>query len=132
MFIVDLDELHFGELLEILRERLCDVIQRAIGLALPDEIDMRHTIGIGKAAVAGETIEYQRESLVPFDIAGTLEELIEHRAEQILVGGDKARRFDLIRKLSADQPVVIGEIDIDLHEQRRTRGLRSEGGCESE
>lgn len=132
MFIVDLDELHLGKLLEILRERLGDVIQRAVGLALPDEIDVRHTIGIGEAAVTGETIEHQREALVPFDIAGTLEEFIEDRAEQILVGRDKARRFDLIRKLPGDQPVVIGEIDIDLHEQRRTRGLRRERRCERE
>ena len=119
-------------MLEILRERLCDVVQRAIGLALPGQIHMRHAIGIGQAAVAREAVEHQRETAVAFDIAGSLEEFIEDRAEQILIGGDEARRLNLIRKLPADQSVVIGEVDIDLHEQRCARGLRREGWCEGQ
>ena len=91
---------------------------------------MCHPIGIGQAAVACKTVEHQRETPVAFNITGSLEEFFEDCAEQILIGGDKARRFDLIRKLPADQPVVICEVDIDLHEQRCARGLRREGRCE--
>ena len=42
---------------------------------------MCNPIRKGKFAVTREAIEDQRESLIAFDIAGSFEELIEHRAQ---------------------------------------------------
>ena len=46
-------------------------------MALPGEINLRHTISERKFAVAGETIEHQGESLITLDITRTFEKLIE-------------------------------------------------------
>ncbi len=77
MFIVDLDELNFGELFEIQHERACDGIERAIRLAVADEIDMRDTIGERQFAITRETVGHNGEPLVAFDIARTFEIFIE-------------------------------------------------------
>ena len=122
MLVVDFDKLHFGELFEIFCQRTRDVVERAIRLAGTGQIDMGNAVGEGESAVAGETVEDQRESLITLNIAGTLEEFIEHRTQEVFVGGDETRRGDLIRKLAADQPIVIGKVDLDLHIQGRARG----------
>lgn len=124
MFVVDLDKLYLGELFEGLGERLRNVVKRAIGLAHACEIDVRDAVGEGEFAVAGETVEHEGETAVAFDVARTFKEFIERRAQQILIGGDETRRLALIRKLPGDQAIVICEVDIDLHEQGRARGLR--------
>jgi len=115
IFVVDFDELYFGELFEIFHQRTRDVVQRAVRLALTRQIDMGNAVGKGKFAVTCEAVEDERESLIPFDITGPFEEFIEHRTQQVYVGRDKARHGDLIRKLPADQTIVIGKVDIDLH-----------------
>ena len=43
--VVDLDKLDVRELLEVKRERACDVVERAIGLTVAREVDMRDTVG---------------------------------------------------------------------------------------
>ena len=81
VFVVDLDELHFGELLEIFHQRTRDVVERAVRLASARQVNMCNPIRKGKFAVAREAIEDQCEYLITFDIAGSFEELIEHRAQ---------------------------------------------------
>ena len=76
--------MNFGELFEIEHERERDGIERTIRLATAREIDMRDTIGKGKFAIASETIEHERESLVTFDSTRTFEVFIEDGADQIL------------------------------------------------
>ncbi len=115
MFIIDLHELHFRELFEVLHERARNGIERAVRLTTASQVDMRHAIGKCQFAVTGETVEHESEALIAFDIAGTFEIFIEHRTDQILGRGDVTRRGDLIRKLAGDQTVVIREVDIDLH-----------------
>ena len=122
IFVIDFDELHFRELFEIFSQRTRNVVERAIRLACAHQIYMGNAIRKGKFTVTRETVEDKCETLIPFDIAVYLEEFIEHRAQQILAGGDKTRRSHLIRKLPADQTFVICEVDIDLHIQRRARG----------
>jgi len=82
--IIDLDELDFGELLEVLDERLGNGIKCAIGLATASKVNMRNTIGKGKFAIAGKTIEYQCKTLIALNIARTLEEFIQHCTDQVL------------------------------------------------
>jgi len=77
MFIVDLDELNIGELLEVYHERARNGVKRPIGLAMTCEIDMRDALGILKPAVGCESIEHQRQPLIPFNIAWSFEEFIE-------------------------------------------------------
>lgn len=122
IFIVYLDELYFRELFEVGHQRARNRIESAIRLAITCQIDVRDTIGIFKFAVACEAIEHKRQSLIAFHVAGPFEIFIEHRADQILSGGDEARRTRLIWKLSTDQAVVVCEIDIHLHIKRGARG----------
>jgi len=84
-------------------------------LARAGQIDVRHTVGKCQLAIAGETVEHEREPLIAFDIARTFEEFIEHAANQILGRRDITRRRHLIRKLSGDETVVICEVDIEFH-----------------
>jgi len=84
VFIIDLDELHFGELLEVLHQRARNGVERAVRLTATREIDVRNAIGKCELAVTIETVEHERESLVAFDIARTFEIFIEHGTNQIL------------------------------------------------
>ena len=84
MFIIDLDELHLGELFEVEHERERDGIERAVRLATAREIDVRNAIGKYQFVVTSETVEHEGKPLVAFDIAGTFEEFIEHAADQVL------------------------------------------------
>jgi hypothetical protein len=115
MFIVDLDELHLGELFEVLHQRARDGIERAIRLTTACEIHMRNTISKCQFAITRETVGHNRESLIAFDITWTFEVFIERSANKILRWGDIPRHWDFIRKLPSDQTVVICEVDIDLH-----------------
>ena len=124
--------MNFGELSEIEHERERDGIERTVRLAPAREIDMRDTIRKGKFAVASETIEHERESLIAFDSPRTFEIFIEDGTDQILGGGDKALRGNLIRKLPGDQAVVICVVDIDLYKLRRAGRQRCERGGGSE
>lgn len=82
------------------------------------EINVRDAIGIFQFGIAGKAVEDKRESLVSFYIAGPFEIFVQHRADQIPCGGNKACRARLIRKLPADQTIVVCEIDIHLHIHR--------------
>ena len=83
MFIVDLDILNLRELFEILRQRLCDGVKCPIRLTLTSQIHMRNTICNDQFAVTCKTVAHQPQSLIPFNITRTLEELIQHGAHQI-------------------------------------------------
>ena len=76
--------MNFRELFEIEHQWKRDGVERAIRLTTAHKIHMRDAIGKGKFAVAGESIEHERESLVTFDSARTFEVFIETRADQIL------------------------------------------------
>lgn len=52
-------------------------------MTITREIHVRNTIGKCEFAVAVEAVEHERESLVAFDIARTLEIFIEHGTDQI-------------------------------------------------
>jgi len=84
MFIVNFDELNFGELLEVEHQRERDGVERAIRLTTAYKIHVRDAVGKCEFAIAIETIKHEGKSLVAFDIAWTLEIFIEHRADQIL------------------------------------------------
>ena len=80
MFVIDFDELHFGELFEIFCERARDVVKRAIRLAAARQIYMCNTVCKGELAIAREAVADQCQPLIAFDVTGTFEEFIEHRA----------------------------------------------------
>ena len=84
MFVVDLDKLNLGELFEIYHQRAGDGVQRAIRLTTAREIDVRNTIGKCEFAVTSKTVEHERKSLVAFNITGSFEIFVEHRANQVL------------------------------------------------
>lgn len=83
MFVVYLDELHFGELFDIRHQRDRDVVQRAVRLTRAREIDVRDAIGIFDAAVASESVQHERKPLIALHAAGTFEEFIERCADKI-------------------------------------------------
>ena len=113
--IVDLDVLNIGELFEVRCERTRNGVQRAIGLAGAAEIDVRNAVGVFEFTVAGETIEHQGKSLIALDAHGTSEVFIKDRTNDVARRWDIASGRNFIGKLTADQPVVVGEIHIDLH-----------------
>lgn len=76
--------MNFGELFEVEHQRERDGVERAVRLATAREVDMHNTISKSDLAVACETVEHERESLVAFDSARTFEVFIEDGADQIL------------------------------------------------
>lgn len=82
--IVDLDELDVRELLEVRHERTGNGIERAVRLTIAREVDMGDTIREGEPAVACETIQHESKPLIAFHVAGTFEEFIQHRADEVL------------------------------------------------
>ncbi len=54
--IVNLDVLHFGELLEVIRQQIRDGVRVAAAITNSGEINIRHTIGQLKFTVAREAI----------------------------------------------------------------------------
>ena len=76
---------------------------------------MCNAIGVLELAIASEAIEHECKTLVALHIAGTFEIFIEHCADQVLGRWDKARRACLVGKLSADQALVVGKVNIDLY-----------------
>jgi len=83
-------------LLEVECEWASNVVERTIGLANSSEVDVRHAIGKLELAISCETIEDKRQTLVTFNVAGTLEELVQDSSDQILCGRDKTRHRDLV------------------------------------
>ena len=84
MFIVDFDELHLGELFEVLHERARDGIERAVGLATAREIDLRNAISKCEFAITRKTVRHNGKTLITLDITRTFEIFIERRANEIL------------------------------------------------
>jgi len=76
--------LNFGELFEVEHQRERNGVECTVRLAATREINMCDTIGKGKFAIASETIEHERESLVAFDSARAFEVFIEDGTDQIL------------------------------------------------
>jgi hypothetical protein len=95
--IIDLYKLDVGELFEVERERACDVVERAVGLAVPREINMGNAIGIFELAIACKAVEDEGKALVAFNIAGSFEKFVQDPADQVLCGRDKARHRDFVR-----------------------------------
>jgi hypothetical protein len=88
---------------------------------MTNKIDMQDTVCIRYFAIASESIEDQGESLIAFHVTRTLEEFIEHSADQVLRRGDKPGHACFIGQLTADQTIVVRVIDIDLHIKRSSR-----------
>ena len=130
--VINLDELNLRELFEIRHQRTCDGVKRPIRLTIPCQINMHASIRKDKPAVACKAIEYQSESLVPFHIARTFEELIQHRSNSIFGREGKTRHGDLVRKLTGNQPFIIREVNVDpcIHGCTRRRGDTT--GCKGE
>ena len=84
MFIINLDELNFGELLEVFHQRARNGIECTIRLTTTGEVNMHHAIGKGHLAVPSKAVEHEGKTLVAFNIAGTFEVFIEDCANQIL------------------------------------------------
>lgn len=82
--IIDLDELNIGELFEVEDQRACDVVERAIGLTVAREVDVRNTISIFEFAVTSEAIEDEGDAFIALDTAGTFEKFVEDAADQVL------------------------------------------------
>lgn len=82
---------------------------------------MRDAVGIFQFGVAGKPVQHERQSLVALHVAGAFEEFIEHSTDQVFGRGDKASRTRLVRKLTVDQAVVVGKVDIHFDIQRRAR-----------
>ena len=80
MLIVDLDELHFGELFEVCHQRTRNRVQRPIRLTLTREINMNNTIGISNFAVTSKPIQDKCKSLIALNVAWTLEVFIKYCA----------------------------------------------------
>jgi hypothetical protein len=59
MLVVDFDELYFGELFEIFRQRQGHIVERAIRLAAARQVHMGNAFCKGEFAVTGETVEHQ-------------------------------------------------------------------------
>ena len=94
---------------------MSNCVKCSIRLTMTNEIDMQDTVSIRYFAIAGESVEDQRESLIAFHVARAFEEFIEHRANQVLRGGHKPCHTRFIGKLTADQAIVVRVIDIDFH-----------------
>jgi len=125
--IVDLDELDLGELLEIRHKRARDRVERPIGLAAPGKINVYDAIRKGDFVITREAIKHKAKPLVALDVTGTFEIFIEHRADEVLRRGYKTRHCDLIRELTTNEAIVVCEVDIHFHEERRARGRGSPG-----
>lgn len=82
--VINLDELDLRELLEARHQCVCNVVQCAIRLAAAHQIDMQAAIDKLQSAVAGKTVVDQRQTLVALHVAGTFEEFIEHRIDNVL------------------------------------------------
>ena len=120
--IVDLNKLDLRELFDICHEQSGNVIKRPIRLTIPCQIHIYAAICKHKPAIACKTVEYETQSLIPLNIAGTLEEFIEHGSHTVFGRDDKTRYRHLIGKLSRDQALIICKVDIDLYIHRRARG----------
>ena len=100
--VINLDELNLRELFEICHQWARDGVKRSIRLAIPCEINVRASIREDKPAIACKPVENKSKSLIPFHIAGALEELIEYGSDALFRGEDKARHGDLIRELTCN------------------------------
>lgn len=96
-------------------------------MARAREVDMRDAVGIFDAVVASETVQHEGETLIAFHVARTFEEFVERRADEVARGRHEARHWNFIRQLSFDQAVVVCEVNVQLHVQRRARGGRRVG-----
>lgn len=119
VFVVEFDELHFGELFEVRHERQRNVVERAIRLTRAQEINMRDAVRKFDAAVASESVRDERQTLIALESVGTFEEFIQRGADEIARRGNGARHWNFIRQLTVEQAVVIGEINVHLQDQRR-------------
>jgi len=81
VFVVDFDELHFGELFEVKGERACNGVQCAIRLTCTREVDVGDTVRESEFAITGEAVEDEGEPLIALHVAWTFEIFIEHRRQ---------------------------------------------------
>lgn len=120
--VVDLDELNVRELLEVGGQRAGNGVECTVGLTGAGQVDVRHAVGKFEPAVACEAVEDEGKPVVAFHVTGTFEELIQDSADQVLRGRDKARHCYLVGEFAANEPFIVCEVDVHLHEQRCARG----------
>ena len=99
-FIIDLDELYLGELLEVLNEWLGDVVQRAVRLTSAGKVDLSDTVGEHDTLVAGKAVEHKSQPFVTLNRVGSGKEFIYNGTQQVLVGWHKTSGGYFIRDLS--------------------------------
>lgn len=100
---------------------------------------MSNAVGKLELAVACKSIQDQCKILVPFNITGTFKKFVQDAADNISRRRNEPCNGDLIGQFACNQSFVMGEIDIDLDEQRcacgcgrtcyRRRGTGCEGRC---
>lgn len=83
MLIIDFDEVNIGELFEVCHERARDRVKGSVRLAAPGEVNMSDAICILQPGIASEAIQYQCQSLIPFNIPGSLKEFIQNSTNDI-------------------------------------------------
>ena len=99
-FIIDLDELYIGELLEVLNEWLGDVVQRAVRLTSAGKVDLSDTVGEHDTLVAGKAVEHKSQPCVTLNRVGSGKEFIYNSAQQVLVGRHETGGCHLVGNLS--------------------------------
>ena len=82
--VIDLDKLNLTDPFEARYERARDVVKCAVRLAIPGEVNIHPAVAELHFLIACKTIADQGKSLIPFDITGTLEELVEDGIDQLL------------------------------------------------
>ena len=81
--IINLYKLNLRELFNVRHQRASNIIEGAIGLTGSLQVNMHASICKDESAVPGKAVEHCGQSLVPFHIAGTFEEFIQHSSDMI-------------------------------------------------
>ena len=81
--IIDLDKLNLRELFEVRHQRTSDCVQCTIRLTIAHKINMHATVRKDNVAIACKAVEYRCKPLISFNATRTLEELIEHRIDNV-------------------------------------------------
>jgi hypothetical protein len=82
--VVNLDELNFGELFEVKRQRARNGVKCSVRLAGTCEVYVRDTIGKFKPVIAREAIENERKILIALHVTGTFEKFVQDSANKVL------------------------------------------------
>lgn len=106
-----------------------DCIRHAVRLAIAREIHAQNSIGKDSFAITRKTVEDGDQTIVALSLAGTFEEFIKDRADQIRVGWNEPLHTDLERLDARSEVRPICKVNRDLRPQRCTRWRRRTRGC---